>query len=111
MVPGVESLPILYGDDADLDGVVNRYVPYQTLTAPSSPDSVNSILVSFVVRSPSAVSAANDAQKFNHFGTTYAAGDAAPVGDAGSVFAAPQDSRIRIRFSSVLALRNFSRCE
>lgn len=111
MVPGVESLQLLYGDDTDLNGTVNRYVPYQTLVATSAPDSVNSVMVSFVVRSPTAVASTNNAQSFNHFGGTYAPSNVAPTADPGSVFSAPQDRRIRLHFSSIVALRNFSRCE
>ena len=107
MVPGVEALQLLYGDDIDLDGVVNRYIPYGTVAASSTPDNTNSVMVSFVIRSPNAVSADNSTRTFDLFGTTYAANKGT---DTGSTFTAPQDSRLRFLFSSVIALRNFSRC-
>lgn len=108
MIAGIETLQLLYGDDTDVDGVVNRYIPYSKVAASSTPDNANSVMVSFVVRSQSPVKADSAAQTFDLFGATYAANKGT---DTGSTFAAPADSRIRLPFSSVIAMRNFPRCE
>lgn len=108
MIPGIETLQLLYGDDTDVDGVVNRYIPYNKVAASSTPDNANSVMVSFVVRSQSPIKADNAAQTFDLFGATYAANKGT---DTGSTFAAPADSRVRLPFSSVIAMRNFPRCE
>jgi type IV pilus assembly protein PilW len=103
LIPGVESLQILYGEDTDADGVVNRYVPMGSLT---SLGNVKSIRVSFVVRTAAKSGSVAAAQSFNHFGTLYSPANVAPAGDTGSVFAAAADGRIRRLFGTVIALRN-----
>jgi type IV pilus assembly protein PilW len=104
LIPGVESMQILYGEDTDSDGIVNHYVKADALSS-SDFTKVVAIMVSVVVRSPSA-SGFSAAQVLNHFGTDYAAGGTAPSGDAGSVFTAPTDGRLRRIYSTVFALRN-----
>jgi type IV pilus assembly protein PilW len=104
LIPGVESMQILYGEDTDSDGIVNKYVKADSLSS-SDFTKVVAIMVSIVVRSPSA-SGFTAAQVLNHFGTDYAAGNTAPSGDAGAVFTSPTDGRLRRIYSTVFALRN-----
>lgn len=108
LIPGVDSIQFLYGDDSDADGTVNRYVPYNNI---SSPDNVLSVMASLVVRTANTVSLDTAQKVFNHFGTTYAPSDTPPTGDTGSVYTAPNDGRVRLQFSTVIALRNFALCQ
>jgi len=103
LIPGVESLQILYGEDTDADGVINRYVPIGSV---SDLGAIKAIWVSVVIRAPGSTNVAPQSQVFNHFGTTYAPGNTAPSGDAGSVFTGPNDARPRRVLSTVVALRN-----
>lgn len=107
LIPGVENMQILYGEDIDSDGRVDRYAPYSLV---SNPDSVYTLMVSLVLVTPNIVATNGVARTFNHFGTDYAAGGVAPVGDSGSVFTAAADGRIRLQVSSTFALRNFRQC-
>ena len=106
LIPGVESMQIIYGEDTDGDGVINRYVPPAGL-AKSDFTQVNSMIVSFVVRSPGA-SGFTAAQTLNHFGTDYAPGGVAPSTDTGSVFTSPSDGRLRRVYNTVFSFRNKS---
>ena len=103
LIPGVESLQILYGEDTDGDGVINRYVPIGSVT---SLGGIKAIWVSAVIRSPGSSLPAPQTTTFNHFGLTYAPGNSAPTGDAGSVFTSPNDSRPRRVLSTIAGLRN-----
>lgn len=108
LIPGVESLQLLYGEDTDTtsDGIINRYVTASNVT---NVNNIRSIMVSIVTRTPGTRSAIDRTQQtFNHFGTDYAAGAVAPSGDTGSVFKTtnPSDGRIRQLASTVIALRN-----
>jgi len=106
LIPGVESLQILYGEDTNADGIVDHYVPVAGLSS-SDLTLVKSLMVSVVVRSPGASGfTANTQTVFNHFGTDYAPANAAPSGDAGSVFTAPADGRLRRVFNTIFAVRN-----
>ena len=107
LIPGVESMQILYGEDINADGRVDRYVPYSLV---SDPDNVFTLMVSLVLVTPNAVATTSVARTFNHFGTDYAAGNTAPTGDAGSVYVATADGRIRLQVSTSFALRNFRQC-
>ncbi len=100
LVPGVESMQMLYGEDTDGDGTINRYVPASTAVTVSN---VRSIMLSLVTRTPNAKAVDNTARTFNHFGTNY---DSAANSDPGSVFTAPADRRTRQQFSTTIALRN-----
>jgi type IV pilus assembly protein PilW len=121
LIPGVESLQILYGEDffptpsgpGGSDGIVDHYVPPASL-AYSDFSAVRSLMVSMVVRSPT-LSGFTAAQTFNHFGVNYAPGNAAPSGDTGSVFnsitvgasaSSTADARIRRLYNTMFALRN-----
>ena len=103
LVPGVESMQLLYGEDTDGDGNVNRYVPASAVTGINN---VRSAMLSLVTRTASQNAVDRSQRPFNHFGTSYAPGNAAPSGDAGSVFTAPGDGRIRQHFTTTIALRN-----
>lgn len=121
LVAGVESLQLLYGEDisSPLDGIIDRYVPWQLLT---NPDNVLSIKISIVARSPTnLVSVDTTAKTFYHFGGA-TAGVAGSIGSveaytdptgigAGTTFVAPVDKRLRLPpMSTEIALRNFANC-
>jgi hypothetical protein len=106
LIPGVESLQLLYGEDTDGDGNINRYVTAANVT---DPNNIRSVMVSIVTRTAGTANAVNRAQlTFNHFGIDYASGGTAPSGDAGSVFStpSPSDGRTRQHSTTVIALRN-----
>lgn len=112
LIPGVESLQVLYGVDTLVngqgDGVVDWYGPAGALAASDWPN-VLSVRVSLVVRSPTGGTAdPTSSQKvWNHFGLVYAPANSPPTNDPGSVYTAPADGRYRLMFSSVVALRNY----
>ena len=121
LVAGVESLQLLYGEDisSPLDGIIDRYVPWQLVL---NPDNIQSIKVSIVVRSPTnLVSVDTTAKTFYHFGGA-ASGVAGSIGSiaaytdptgagAGTTFVAPVDKRLRLPpMSTEIALRNFPNC-
>ena len=96
MVAGVESLQILYGEDLDADGIVNRYVPSQLVT---SFDNVLSVKVSIVARSANAVTPGPAVSKtYYHFGLPPPSTDTYvdPGGTAGTQFTSPVDNRLRL---------------
>lgn len=106
MVSGVESMQILYGEDLDLDGIINRYVPAQLVT---NFDNVLSVKLSIVARSANAVSVGVPAGKiYFHFGNSYVD----PGGTTGTQFTGPADNRLRLPqpLSTEIAIRNFSNC-
>jgi type IV pilus assembly protein PilW len=111
LVPGVESMQILYGEDTDNDGIINRYIPASTVTA-TQWDRILSVRVGIVVRTPNPVSNDNSVKKFNLFGTSYAPGGTPPGGDSGSVFSSPNpgDRRVRLMYTTEFALRNYPQC-
>lgn len=83
LVEGVESMQLLYGEDTDMDGTADRYVPWHKLL---NPDHVVSITASFVLRSPNSVAIMPTNAAINMFGATYAS-IAEANGDKGSTFA------------------------
>lgn len=104
ITPGIESLQVLYGDDSNADDTINRYVPAGSV---STMNNVRSVMLSVVVRTPTAVATDRSSTRiFNHFGEGYAPGNAAPAGDSGSVFSPTADGRIRQQSSTTVALRN-----
>lgn len=116
LVTGVESLQLLYGEDSNGDGVIDRYVPRQLV---GSVDNVASVKISVVVRSPDDTnSSATSVPTFKHFSTTTNNSfsyDAVSNGDAGAVFGGSSASsakpkRKRLMLSSEIALRNFGYC-
>lgn len=114
MVAGVESLQLLYGEDTDSDGIINRYLPWNNsvtsaTAGASAVDNILSIKISAVIRSANAVTTdtrTTDLPMY-HFGSSYPAADNS---DNGAVFQAPADRRIRKIFSAESAFRNFSNC-
>jgi len=98
LIPGVESLQMLYGEDTDSDGSINRYV---TATNITNANNVRSIMISVVTRTPDANAVDRSAQSVNHFGSNYPA-----TGDTGNTFNAPADGRMRQHSVTTIALRN-----
>lgn len=110
LVSGIESLQILYGEDTDIDGIANRYIPWNLL---ANADNVLSAKVSVVARSPNPVTPDAPEKTFKHFSSDSANPyPAATNSDGGAVFNAPGDRRLRQMFSTDIALRNnFAYCE
>jgi type IV pilus assembly protein PilW len=104
LVPGVESLQLLYAEDTDGDTMANRYLPANKV---GSWNDVRGALVSVVVRTPAATGADRSAKTFAHFGADY---DAAANSDDASEFTGATDGRIRVQISNYVALRNFPVC-
>jgi Tfp pilus assembly protein PilW len=105
LIPGVETMQLLYAEDTDGDTVANRYVPANKLSAI---DDARGILVSLVVRTPNTTGSDRSAKTMRHFGVDYdevAAGDA-----AGGAFTGAADGRVRLQFSNFISLRNFPVC-
>lgn len=103
LVPGIESMQLLYGDDYYAIGVVGRYVTGANV---SSANQVRSAIISLIARTKERAAVDSSTRKINHFGTNYAASNTAPSGDAGSVFDTPTDGRIRQHTVLSVALRN-----
>ena len=104
IIPGIESLQVLYGEDTTGVGTITKYVPAGLV---SNMNNIRSLMLSVVVRTPSQVAADRSTTRvFNHFGTSYAPSNAAPAGDLGSVFSPATDGRIRQQSSTTVALRN-----
>ena len=100
LVPGVESMQLLYGEDTDGDGAINRYVPGSAITNANA-NNVRNTMLSLVTRTANANAVDRSAQAINHFGTSYAPSS----GDA-NIFTTPADGRTRQHFSTTIALRN-----
>lgn len=98
LIPGVESLQMLFGEDTDGDGSINGYV---TATNITNTNNVRSIMISMVTRTPDATAVNRSAQSINHFSSKYPA-----TGDAGNTFNAPADGRMRQHSVTTIALRN-----
>jgi type IV pilus assembly protein PilW len=125
MVAGVESLQILYGEDisSPLDGIIDRYVPWQLV---QNADNILSVKVSVVARSPNPVSLDTVAKTFYHFGGA-TAGVAGSVGsilpytdptgsNSGTTFIPPANTNEKMRLrlppmSTEIAVRNFDFCQ
>ncbi|OIR01075.1 hypothetical protein GALL_168720 [mine drainage metagenome] len=125
MVAGVESLQLLYGEDisSPLDGIVDRYIPWQLVT---NPDNILSVKVSVVARSPNPVALDNVTKTFYHFGgaTAGVAGSVGSVlpytdptgGSSGTTFIPPANANEKMRLrlppmSTEIAVRNFGFCQ
>lgn len=105
LVAGVESLQLLYGEDTDSDGIINRYVPWQLV---NTVHKVSALKVSAVVRSQNPVAIGTGVTSFAHFGAGYLP---AANSDAGAVFTPSVASRLRKQFSTEIAIRNFGYCD
>ena len=104
LVAGVESLQMLYGEDTDNDGIINRYVPWQLV---SKVHKVSAVKASVVVRGPNALALGTVQASFAHF-PGY---DQAANSDAGAVFTPTATDRLRKQFSTEIAIRNFGYCD
>lgn len=101
LVPGIESMQLLYGEDIDGDGAINHYVPGSAITN-TNVNNVRSVMLSIIARTATNANAVDrSARTINHFGTSYAPSS----GDA-NIFTAPADGRTRQHFSTTIALRN-----
>lgn len=105
IVPGVESLQLLFGDDSNADASISRFV---TSEAVSAINNVRSVVISIVARSPNATAITSGTQVFTHFGAGYTGkdGTGTTVLDAGSTFTAPDDHRARQMAGTTVALMN-----
>lgn len=109
MVTGVESMQLLYGVDADADGLVDRYVPWNLVGA--NTDLITSVKVSLVVRSPTDSGTNAATTTFNHFGAAaYPSASKTANTDTGATFTSPSDRRARALSSLEITMRNFSYC-
>jgi type IV pilus assembly protein PilW len=104
LVAGVESLQLLYGEDTDNDGIINRYVPWQLV---SKVHKVSAVKASAVVRGPNGLALGTVATSYTHF-PGY---DQAANSDAGAVFTPASTDRLRKQFSTEIAIRNFGYCD
>lgn len=104
LVAGVESLQMLYGEDTDSDGIINRYVPWQLV---SKVHKVSAVKVSAVVRGPNALALGTVRTSFAHF-PGY---DQAANSDDGAVFTPASNDRLRKQFTTEIAIRNFGYCD
>ncbi len=108
LVPGVESMQILYGVDTDGDKTANAYL--RAGDASLNWNNVVAVRISMLLRSAEGgTNVGVNARVYNHFGTSYAPANSAPGGDAGAVFnaaGAVLDSRMRRIFQSTVTVRN-----
>lgn len=103
LVAGVESMQLLYGDDTDTDGIVNRYIRGGTGNV-SAPNNVRSVKLSIIARTPGTSAVDRSTRDFDHFGIDYF--NAVPQANDKSRFPAPGDGRTRRHTSTTIALRN-----
>lgn len=109
LVAGVESMQVLYGEDTDNDGVINRYVPFDSLNASGGVDNVFSVMVSIVVRSANPTTRIVEPRfEYTHFsGTDQEKTVTLP---SATTTSATADKRLRRQFDSTISFRNFSQC-
>lgn len=103
LAAGVETLQLLYGEDTDGDGVVNRYLPWASGTTIA--DNLLSVRVALVVRASSQGNAAKTSN-FALFGPDYATSSNA---DVAADFHATS-GHLRKMFDAEIALRNPAGC-
>ena len=109
LVPGVESMQLLFGEDTNADNNADRYLPAGTVGL--TMDNVIAVRIGLLMRSPGAAAAASaiDSRVYNIFGQSYSPANAAPTGDAGAMFnsgAAELDFRLRRIFQATVAIRS-----
>ena len=99
LIPGVESMQILWGEDTDADGDPNYYVPVSSVV---NKNNVVVLRISLLMRTYNQVGVAVDGNTYQHFGVDY------PnyATDLGAQFTAPADKRIRHFFSTTIGVRN-----
>ena len=101
LVPGVEVMKLVYGEDTDDDGLVNRYVTIGHIT---NKEMVLDVMPALVVRTTgnSNVNPSAPDQTFDLLGANFV-----PSGDdKGFSFAVPKDGRFHFPYSTGIALRN-----
>ena len=103
LVPGIESMQLLYGEDSDGDGIINRYVTGAGLTNANALNSIRSVKLSVIARTPGTHAVNRTTQAIDHFGTAYSGANS---GDAARIFTAPADGRTRRHTTTTVALRN-----
>jgi len=102
LVAGIESMQILYGDDTDSDGIINRYI--RGGSSVSAANNIRSVRLSMIARTPSPTAADNSARTIDHFGADYSS-----IVDQNTdrrQFTTPTDGRSRRHTSTTIALRN-----
>lgn len=101
LVTGVESMQLLYGDDMNADGAIDRYLKSDD-AARASLDDVAAVRLSVLMRTITSANDRPDAQTYRHFGTNYGAS-----GDAGATITTTGgDKRLRRIFQTTVTLRN-----
>ena len=90
LVPGVQTLQVLYGVDTDADGVVDKYVPASALTAATP---VFSVRLGFLIEGQPGSAGPTNPTQFTILGTTVNI---------------PQDTRQRRVYEMTVNLRNAS---
>lgn len=103
LVAGIESMQLLYGDDQDNDGILDRYIR-GGIGNVSAPNSIRSAKLSIIARTPGASAVDRSTRDFDHFGIAYF--NAVPQANDKSRFTAPGDGRTRRHTSTTIALRN-----
>lgn len=103
LVAGVETLQLLYGEDIDGDGVVNRYLPWSASTAA---DKVVGVKAALVIRGPSQGNVTRTSN-FALFGPNYPASTNA---DPDASFTATS-RHLRKMFDAEISLRNAPGCD
>lgn len=101
LVAGIESMQLLYGDDTDGDGIVNRYIHGGSISAPNN---IRSVKLSIIARTPGTTAVDRSAQNIDHFGTDYS-GYVNQATDK-RIFTTPADGRTRRHTTTTIALRN-----
>lgn len=93
IVPGIESMQLMFGEDTtpDPDGVIDRYVSAATGNI-SNFNNVRNVMLSLVIRSPNNVANQAIARTFTHF--------------PGNTWSAPADGRLRQQMSTTIAIPN-----
>ena len=90
LVPGVQTMQVLYGVDTNADGVVDKYVPASTLTAATP---VYSVRLGFLIEGQPGSAGPTNPTQFTILGTTVNI---------------PQDTRQRRVYEMTVNLRNAS---
>lgn len=98
LVPGIESMQILYGDDPTAVGIVTRYVKAD---ASLNFANVRSAMVSFIARTKETSAVDTTVRNISHFGTDYA-----PASGDAHQFTTPADGRVRQHTVATISMRN-----
>lgn len=101
LVAGIESMQLLYGEDTDGDGIINRYIHGGSISAPNN---IRSVKLSIIARTPGTAAVDRSARNIDHFGTDYS-GYVAQAADK-PIFTTPADGRTRRHTTTTIALRN-----